>query len=179
MSNRGSCSGMFTANSMNCLSEALGLALPGNGTLLTVYSARLRLAKQAGAQVMKLLEMNIKCNQILTYKAIKNALSVDMSLGCSTNSALHLAAIAYEAGITFSLDMINEVSATTPNLCKLAPAGKHHMQDLHAAGGVYAVIKQLHEAGKIDGSALTVLGVCMEEAVRVFQCYGCFCYSSH
>ena len=116
----GSCSGMFTANSMNCLSEALGLALPGNGTLPAVYSARLRLAKQAGAQVMKLLEMNLTCKQILTEKALKNALTVDMALGCSTNSALHLAAIAHEAGIPFNLDMINEVSATTPNLCKLA-----------------------------------------------------------
>ncbi|HHU03161.1 MAG TPA: dihydroxy-acid dehydratase [Christensenellaceae bacterium] len=165
----GSCSGMFTANSMNCLSEALGLALPGNGTLPAVYSARLRLAKQTGAQVMKLLEMNLTCRRILTEKALKNALTVDMALGCSTNSALHLAAIAHEAGIPFNLDMINEVSATTPNLCKLAPAGKHHMQDLHAAGGVYAVIKQLFEAGKIDGSAQTVLGVCMEEAVNPFN----------
>lgn len=165
----GSCSGMFTANSMNCLSEALGLALPGNGTLPAVYSARLRLAKQAGAQVMKLLEMNLTCKQILTEKALKNALTVDMALGCSTNSALHLAAIAHEAGIPFNLDMINEVSATTPNLCKLAPAGEHHMQDLHAAGGVYSVIKQLFEAGKIDGSAQTVLGVCMEEAIKPFR----------
>ncbi len=162
----GSCSGMFTANSMNCLSEALGLALPGNGTLPAVYSARLRLAKQAGMQVMKVLEKNLTCKQILTEKALKNALTVDMALGCSTNSALHLAAIAHEAGIPFNLDMINEVSATTPNLCKLAPAGTHHMQDLHAAGGVYAVIKQLFDAGKIDGSALTVLGIPMAEAVQ-------------
>jgi dihydroxy-acid dehydratase len=165
----GSCSGMFTANSMNCLSEALGLALPGNGSLPAVYSARLRLAKQAGAQVMKLLEMNLSCKDILTETALKNALTVDMALGCSTNSALHLAAIAHEAGIPFNLDMINEVSATTPNLCKLAPAGQHHMQDLHAAGGVYAVINQLLKADKIDGSAKTVLGVSLEEAVKPFD----------
>ncbi len=162
----GSCSGMFTANSMNCLSEALGLALPGNGSIPAVMARRVHLAKQAGAQVMKLLEADITCLDILTEKALRNALTVDMALGCSTNSALHLAAIAHEAGLPFSLDMINEISGQTPNLCKLAPAGKHHMQDLDAAGGVYAVIKQLLDAGLLDGSAVTALGVPMAEAVQ-------------
>ncbi|HHX21396.1 MAG TPA: dihydroxy-acid dehydratase [Clostridiales bacterium] len=162
----GSCSGMFTANSMNCLCEALGLALPGNGSVPAVLSKRVHMAKQAGVQVMKLLEQDITCLDILTETALRNALTVDMALGCSSNSALHLAAIAHEAGLPFSLDMINEISSSTPNLCKLAPAGPHHMQDLDAAGGVYAVIKQLLDAGLMDGSALTVLGVPMTEAVK-------------
>ncbi|MDI9520476.1 MAG: dihydroxy-acid dehydratase [Bacillota bacterium] len=162
----GSCSGMFTANSMNCLSEALGLALPGNGTIPAVYTARVRLAKKAGETVMDLLKKGITCRQILTEKALKNALTVDMALGCSTNSALHLAAIAHEAGIDFSLNMINDISMKTPNLCKLAPAGHHHMQDLQAAGGVSAVMKTLLDAGLIDGSAMTALGVPVSEMLK-------------
>ena len=161
----GSCSGMFTANSMNCLSEALGLALPGNGSIPAVYSSRIRLAKQTGATIMKLFESGLTCGKILTAGALRNALTVDMALGCSTNSALHLAAIAHEAGLSFSLDMINTVSRATPNLCKLAPAGPHHMQDLHAAGGVYAVMRQLLDAGLLDGEAMTVQGVPVREAL--------------
>jgi len=170
----GSCSGMFTANSMNCLCEALGIALPGNGTVPAVYAARLRLAKAAGAQIMELVERDIRPAQILTPTAFRNALCVDMALGCSTNSALHLLAIAHEAGVPLDLKMINEVSSRTPNLCHLAPAGAnkdengntiyaHHMQDLNDAGGVYAVIGELLEAGLYDGSALTVTGRTMAE----------------
>lgn len=162
----GSCSGMFTANSMNCLSEALGLALPGNGSIPAVLSRRIHLAKRAGMQVMELLQQGITCLDILTEKSLRNALTVDMALGCSSNSALHLAAIAHEAGLPFSLDMINDVSSSTPNLCKLAPAGPHHMQDLDAAGGVYAVIKQLLDADLLDGSVMTVLGVPLSEAAK-------------
>ena len=154
----GSCSGMFTANSMNCLTEALGLGLPGNGTVPAVYAQRIRMAKQAGEQVMALLKMNLCVNDILTPKAVKNALTVDMALGCSTNTALHLAAIAHEAGIDFSLKMINEISAVTPNLCHLAPAGHHHMQDLNAAGGVHAVMAELDAIGLLDTALPTVTG---------------------
>jgi dihydroxy-acid dehydratase len=154
----GSCAGMFTANSMNCLTEAVGLSLPGNGTVPAVYAQRMRLAKQAGEQVMELFERQIRVRDILTPKAVKNALAVDMALGCSTNSALHLAAIAHEAGIPFSLQMINEISQITPNLCHLAPAGKHHMQDLNAAGGVTAVMAELNSIGLIDTSLPTVTG---------------------
>lgn len=162
----GSCSGMFTANSMNCLCEALGLALPGNGTIPAVYSSRIRLAKRAGEMIMRLLEKNITVLDILNDVSLRNALAVDMALGCSTNSALHLAAIAHEAKLDFSLQLINEVSARTPNLCKLAPAGKHHMQDLDAAGGVYAVMAQLLKAGLIDGSPMTVLGKTVRDSVE-------------
>lgn len=154
----GSCSGMFTANSMNCLTEALGLALPGNGTVPAVYSQRIRMAKQAGEQVMELFNLNLCVKDILTPKAVKNALTADMALGCSTNSALHLAAIAHEAGIEFSLKMINEVSAITPNLCHLAPAGHHHMQDLNDAGGVHAVMVELDGIGLLDTTLPTVTG---------------------
>jgi len=139
----GSCSGMFTANSMNCLSEALGMALPGNGTIPAVYAQRIRLAKRAGECVMRLLGASIKPSRIMTQRAFCNALTVDMALGCSTNSVLHLIAIARELGITLSLNTINEISQKTPNLCRLAPAGRHHMQDLHRAGGVTAVMKEL------------------------------------
>ena len=139
----GSCSGMFTANSMNCLCEALGIALEGNGTIPAVYAGRQRLAKEAGVKVMELLEKNIRVLDILTEKAFHNALTVDMALGCSTNSALHLLAIANEASVNLSLNMINEVSSKTPNMCHLAPAGAHHMQDLYNAGGVYAVMKSV------------------------------------
>ncbi|HPS82510.1 MAG TPA: dihydroxy-acid dehydratase, partial [Candidatus Limiplasma sp.] len=159
----GSCSGMFTANSMNCLTEAVGLALPGNGTLPAPYSARIRLAKEAGVQVMALLEKNIRALDILTPKAIHNALVVDMALGCSTNTALHLAAIAHEAGVAFSPQLINEVSEQTPNLCKLAPAGQHHVQDLHAAGGIPAVMGELQKLGLLNGDCLTVTGETVEK----------------
>ncbi len=161
----GSCSGMFTANSMNCLTEALGLALPGNGTIPAVYARRIRFAKESGAKVMELLEKNIRARDILTETAVKNALAVDMALGCSTNSALHLAAICSEADVTFDLRMINEASAKTPNLCHLAPAGHHHMQDLYNAGGVYAVMAELLEAGLIDGSALNASGTTFAESL--------------
>ncbi|MEA5067742.1 MAG: dihydroxy-acid dehydratase, partial [Christensenellaceae bacterium] len=154
----GSCSGMFTANSMNCLTEALGLSLRGNGTIPAVYAERIRFAKQSGEQVMRLLESGIRARDILTETAVHNALAVDMALGCSTNSALHLAAVCAEAEVPFDLKIINEASARTPNLCRLAPAGAHHMQDLHHAGGVYAVMAQLLHAGLIDASALNASG---------------------
>ncbi len=162
----GSCSGMFTANSMNCLTEALGLALPGNGTIPAVYARRIRFAKESGEKVMELLEKNIRARDILTETAVKNALAVDMALGCSTNSALHLAAICSEADVAFDLRMINEASAKTPNLCHLAPAGHHHMQDLYNAGGVYAVMNELLKAGLIDGSALNASGTTFAESLK-------------
>jgi len=152
----GSCSGMFTANSLNCLSEVLGMALSGNGTIPAVYAERIRLAKTAGAQIMSLVEKDIKALDILTPKAFENALTVDMALGCSTNSVLHLTAIAHEAGVPFNLKHINEISEKTPNLCRLAPAGDYHMQDLNNAGGVHAVMSELNKANLLDTSALTV-----------------------
>ncbi len=152
----GSCSGMFTANSMNCLTEALGMALSGNGTIPAVYAARIRLAKAAGTQILNLVKANIKPLDIMTEKAFNNALTVDMSLGCSTNSVLHLTAIANEAGVKINLRRINEISEKTPNLCKLSPAGPHHVQDLHAAGGVHAVMSELLKAGLLDGTSMTV-----------------------
>ncbi len=161
----GSCSGMFTANSMNCLTEALGLALPGNGTVPAVYAKRLRLAKAAGIQVMALLQQGISVSDILTDASLENALRVDMALGCSTNTALHLAAIAREAGLDYSMEMINQISRTTPNLCKLAPAGKHHVQDLDRAGGIYAVMKELSKGGLIHGDCLTASGITVGEAM--------------
>lgn len=154
----GSCSGMFTANSMNCLCEAIGIALPGNGSIPAVYAKRVRLAKQAGMQVMKLLHDNTRPLDILTPAAFDNALRVDMALGCSTNTVLHLPAIANEAGIRLPLELINSISEQVPNLCHLAPAGAHHMQDLDRAGGVYAVMKTLLDAGLLDGSLPTVTG---------------------
>lgn len=162
----GSCSGMFTANSMNCLCEALGIALPGNGTIPAVYAERVRLAKEAGMQVMELLKKNICARDIITEEALENALTTDMALGCSTNSALHLLAVANEAGIPFELKKINEISEKTPNLCRLAPAGKHHMQDLYAAGGVYAVMKELADHGMIHGECMTVNTVPMEQCLE-------------
>ena len=144
----GSCSGMFTANSMNCLTEVLGMGLPGNGTIPAVYAERIRLAKHAGMKIVELVEKDIKPSDILTPNAFENALTVDMALGCSTNSVLHLPAIAHEAGIEINLDIINSISARVPNLCKLAPAGPHHIQDLYAAGGVQAVMKELSEIGR-------------------------------
>jgi len=154
----GSCSGMFTANSMNCLSEAVGIALPGNGTIPAVYSQRLRLAKMAGERIIDLVRQNICPRDIITERSVRNALAVDMALGCSTNTVLHLAAICYEAEIPFSLKLINEISEITPNLCKLAPAGVHHLQDLNRAGGVSAVMAELNKRGLIDTEVMTVSG---------------------
>ena len=161
----GSCSGMFTANSMNCLTEVLGLGLPGNGTIPAVYAERVRLAKTAGMQVMKLLADDVRPRDIITPAAFENALTTDMALGCSTNSALHLLAIAHEADITLDLHMINEISEKTPNLCHLAPAGHHHMQDLLEAGGISAVLKELLDAGMIHGDCKTVTGKTVAENV--------------
>ena len=152
----GSCSGMYTANSMNCLCEAIGMALPGNGTIPGVYSARLRLAKKAGRQVMEMVRRNIRPRDIMTEAAFRNAETVDMALGCSTNTMLHLPAIAHEAGITIDLNMSNEISSRTPNLCHLAPAGDTFMEDLEQAGGVSAVMKELADAGLLDTSLMTV-----------------------
>lgn len=161
----GSCSGMFTANSMNCLSEAIGIALPGNGTIPAVYSKRLRLAKAAGMKIMELINKNIKPKDIVTIDAVKNALAVDMALGCSTNTILHLPAIANEAGVDFNLEMVNEISNRTPNLCRLSPAGKHHLEDLYSAGGVEAVMNELLKNGLINGELGTVSGEKVKENI--------------
>ena len=162
----GSCSGMYTANSMNCLTEVLGMALRGNGTIPAVYSARIELAKHAGMQVMELVRRNIRPRDIMTADAIKNAITADMALGCSTNSMLHLPAIANECGIEFNLDMVNEISEKTPNLCHLAPAGPTYMEDLNEAGGVYAVLRQLNEAGLLAGDTMTVTGKTLAENIE-------------
>ena len=154
----GSCAGMFTANSMNCLAETIGLALPGNGTTPAVTAARIRLAKHAGMKVMEMLERNIRPRDIVTEKAVANAVAVDMALGCSTNTVLHLPAVFAEAGLDLTLDIFDKVSRKTPNLCKLSPAGHHHIQDLHAAGGIPAVMAELDSIGLIDRSAMTVTG---------------------
>jgi dihydroxy-acid dehydratase len=154
----GSCAGMFTANSMNCLSEAIGIALPGNGTIPAVYSKRLRLAKDAGFRIMDLVREDIRPRDIVTPDSVRNALAVDMALGCSTNTILHLPAIANEAKVEFSLELVNEVSDRTPNLCRLSPAGNHHIQDLYAAGGVEAVMNELYRNGLLDGKTPTVSG---------------------
>jgi len=154
----GSCSGMFTANSMNCLTEALGMGLPGNGTIPAIAAARTHLAKSAGMQVMTVLEKNLCPRDIMTTQAFTNALRVDMALGCSTNSVLHLCAIAHEAGVPMPLDRINKISAITPNLCRLNPAGPDHIQDLHLAGGIQAVMKELAKAKLLDTSLITVTG---------------------
>ena len=162
----GSCSGMYTANSMNCLTEALGMGLRGNGTIPAVYSARLRLAKQAGYAVMNLLEKGITARQIMTKDAILNALTVDMALGCSTNSMLHLPAIAHEIGFDFDISFANPISEKTPNLCHLAPAGPTYMEDLNEAGGVYAVMKELSDIGLINTECMTVNGVTIGESIK-------------
>ncbi|HEX9058847.1 MAG TPA: dihydroxy-acid dehydratase [Clostridia bacterium] len=162
----GSCSGMFTANSMNCLTEVLGLGLPGNGTIPAVYAERVRLAKKAGMKVMELVAKDIKPSDILKKEAFQNALAVDMALGCSTNSILHLPAIAHEAGIELNLDIVNEISGKVPNLCKLAPAGHHHIQDLYMAGGVQAVIKELTKKNLINLDSLTVTGLTVRENIE-------------
>ena len=161
----GSCSGMYTANSMNCLTEVLGMGLRGNGTIPAVYSARLRLAKMAGMQVMELLRNNIRPRDIMTEKAFMNALTVDMALGCSTNSMLHLPAIAHECGIELNVDIANEVSERTPNLCHLAPAGPTYMEDLNEAGGVYAVMNELTKKDLLNLDCLTVTGKTVGENI--------------
>ena len=162
----GSCSGMYTANSMNCLTEVLGMGLQGNGTIPAVYSKRIELAKHAGMQIMELVRKNIRPRDIMTPAAIRNALTADMALGCSTNSMLHLPAIANELGVEFNLDMANEVSEKTPNLCHLAPAGPTYMEDLNEAGGVYAVLKELTKLGLLDTSVMTCTGKTMGENIE-------------
>jgi dihydroxy-acid dehydratase len=159
----GSCAGMFTANSMNCLTEAIGMGLPGNGTIPAVMSARTRLAKQAGLKVMQLLAEGITPSRIMTPQAFENALAVDMALGCSTNTVLHMAAIANEAGIPFDLNLINRASKITPHLCSMSPGGRHHIQDLNQAGGIQAVMKVLCEAGRIHQECITVTGLTVGE----------------
>ncbi|MCR5503415.1 MAG: dihydroxy-acid dehydratase [Lachnospiraceae bacterium] len=162
----GSCSGMYTANSMNCLTEALGMGLRGNGTIPAVYSERIRLAKHAGMKVMELVEKNIRPRDIMTEKAFMNALTVDMALGCSTNSMLHLPAIAHEAGVELNLDIANELSAKTPNLCHLAPAGPTYMEDLNEAGGVYAVMKELTKKDLLYTDLITATGKTVAENIK-------------
>lgn len=162
----GSCSGMYTANSMNCLTEVLGMGLRGNGTIPAVYSERIKLAKEAGMAVMELVRKNIRPLDIMTEKAFRNALTADMALGCSTNSMLHLPAIANECGIKINLDMANEISAKTPNLCHLAPAGHTYMEDLNEAGGVYAVLNELNKKGLINTDVMTVTGQTMGENIK-------------
>ena len=159
----GSCAGMFTANSMNCLTEALGMGLPGNGTIPAVQAARIRLAKHAGMQVMSLLEKNIRPRDIMTESAFINALTVDMALGCSTNTVLHLPAIAREAGVVIDLKRINQISQSTPQLCKLSPAGVHRIEDLHEAGGIQAVMNELSSRELLDGQCLAVTGKSIQE----------------
>ena len=161
----GSCSGMYTANSMNCLTEALGMGLRGNGTIPAVYSARIELAKHAGMAVMELVRKNICPRDIMTKEALMNALTVDMALGCSTNSMLHLPAIAHECGVELNLDIANEISAVTPNLCHLAPAGRTYMEDLNEAGGVYAVMNELNKKNLLHTECMTVTGKTIGENI--------------
>lgn len=166
----GSCSGMFTANSMNCLTEVLGMGLPGNGTIPAVFAERVRLAKKAGIQVMEMWKRDIKPQDIMTDANFRNALACDMALGCSTNSILHLPAIANEAGVCIDLQEVNEISAKTPHLCKLAPAGNHHLEDLYYAGGIQAVMKTLADANLIDTSLMTVTSKTIaENLIGVFN----------
>ena len=165
----GSCSGMFTANSLNCLTEALGMALPGNGTIPMVYSARLALAKRTGGAVMELLKKNIRPSDIMTPAAFKNAETVDMAIGASTNTVLHLIAVAREAGLSaeqVSVDIMNGISERTPNLCRLAPAGEHYIEELNEAGGISAVMKELLAAGLLNGDAMTAAGIKLKELVK-------------
>ena len=162
----GSCSGMYTANSMNCLTEVLGMGLRGNGTIPSVYSERIRLAKHAGMQVMEMYRQNIRPRDIMTEDAILNALTVDMALGCSTNSMLHLPAIAHEIGMDFDITFANEISAKTPNLCHLAPAGPTYMEDLNEAGGVYAVMNELNKLGLLHTDCMTVTGKTVGENIK-------------
>ena len=162
----GSCSGMYTANSMNCLTEVLGMGLQGNGTIPAVYSERIKLAKHAGMKVMELLEKNIRPSDFLTKEAFMNALTVDMALGCSTNSMLHLPAIAHEAGVELNVDIANEISAKTPNLCHLAPAGHTYMEELNEAGGVYAVMNELSKKNLLNLDCMTVTGKTVGEKIK-------------
>ncbi len=162
----GSCSGMYTANSMNCLTEVLGMGLQGNGTIPAVYSERIRLAKHAGMAVMDLLKKNICPRDIMTEAAFRNALTMDMALGCSTNSMLHLPAIAHEAGVEINVDIANEISARTPNLCHLAPAGPTYMEDLNEAGGIYAVMKEISKLGLLNLDCMTVTGKTVGENIK-------------
>ena len=162
----GSCSGMYTANSMNCLTEVLGMGLKGNGTIPAVYSERLRLAKRAGMQVMELLKQDIRPRDIMTKEAFLNALTVDMALGCSTNSMLHLPAIAHEAGVELNPEMANAISEKTPNLCHLAPAGYHYIEELNEAGGVYAVMNELNKLGLLHTECITATGKTVGENIK-------------
>ncbi|NLF45427.1 MAG: dihydroxy-acid dehydratase [Syntrophomonadaceae bacterium] len=163
----GSCSGMFTANSMNCLTEALGMGLPGNGTIPAVYSERIRLAKKAGMKVMELLERDIKPSDIMTEAAFHNAIHMDMAIGCSTNSVLHLLAIASEAGVEINLELFNEISHQTPHLCKISPAGNHHMEDLYYAGGVQAIYNELNKKELLELDCMTVTGQTLGENIAL------------
>ena len=163
----GSCSGMYTANSMNCLTEVLGMGLSGNGTIPAVYSARIELAKHAGMQIMELVRNNIRPRDIMTADAIKNAITADMALGCSTNSMLHLPAIANECGVEFNLDEVNKISEKTPNLCHLAPAGHTYMEDLNEAGGVYAVLSELDKIGLLNRDVMTCTGKTLGENIKL------------
>jgi len=167
----GSCSGMYTANTMNCMTEALGMGLPGNGTVLAVDSARMRLAKEAGMQVMELVKKKILPRDIATLAAFKNAIAVDMALGGSTNTVLHLPAIAHEAGIRLDLELFNQIGAKTPNLCKLSPAGAHHIEDLGAAGGVQAVMKEISKLGVINEKTMTVSGETVAKNLKGTRVY--------
>ncbi len=162
----GSCSGMYTANSMNCLTEVLGMGLPGNGTIPAVYSERIRLAKKAGMAVMDMLKRNICPKDIMTKEAFTNALTMDMALGCSTNSMLHLPAIAHEAGVDLNVDIANDISAKTPNLCHLAPAGPTYMEDLNEAGGIYAVMNEIAKLGLLNLDCMTVTGKTVGENIK-------------
>ena len=167
----GSCSGMFTANSMNCITEVIGMALPGNGTISAVDAARIRLAKRTGMRVVKMVEEGLTPDKIMTEAAFRNALCLDMALGCSTNTVLHLPAIAHECEIDFDLDWVNETSAKVPNLCHLAPAGNHHVIDLHLAGGVMGVLSELAGKGLLDESAMTVSGMTLGEEIALAKNY--------
>ncbi len=162
----GSCAGMFTANSMNCLSEAIGIALPGNGTIPAVYSKRIRLAKEAGVKILELVKKQIKPRDIINLDSICNALAVDMAVGCSTNTILHLTAIAKEAKVEFSLELVNEISKKTPNLCRLSPAGPNHIEDLYFAGGIQAVMNELLKAGLLNGNTTTCTGLNVRENIK-------------
>jgi dihydroxy-acid dehydratase len=161
----GSCAGMFTANSMNCVTEALGMGLPGNGTIPAVYAARRRLAKEAGMKIMHLVTNAITPRDIATLDAFRNAIAVDMALGCSTNTVLHIPAIAHEAGISLDLDLFNQISEQTPNICSLSPAGSHHMEDLESAGGIQAVMKELSKKGLLNLTSMTVTGHTVEDNI--------------
>ena len=167
----GSCSGMFTANSMNCITEVIGMALPGNGTISAVDAARIRLAKMTGMRVVQMVEEGLTPDKIMTEAALRNALCLDMALGCSTNTVLHLPAIAHECEIDFDLDWVNETSAKVPNLCHLAPAGHHHVIDLHLAGGVMGVLSELKGKGLLDESAMTVSGMTLGEEIALAKNY--------